>query len=211
MNAGVNNAYVTKFSPTGSSVVYSTYLGGNAIDSGNSLAVDLSGNAYVTGTTTSTSFPTLHAFQTAPKSAGSLTAFVSKLNPTGSALVYSTYIGGSTYEHPFHITVDLAGTASAIGVTFSADFPQKSAIEPTFGGAGNAFVVNFSTTGTLNYSTYLGGSGGDYGTAIYADPIYGGLWVGGYTFSTNFPITTNANQQTNKSASGGNGFFAKIQ
>ena len=115
---------MTKLNPTGSALVYSTYLGGSDTDAAFGIAVDTVGNAYVTGDTRSTNFPTtLGAFQTA---VGGFDAFVTKLNPTGSALVYSTYLGGSGVDDGHGIAVDAVGNAYVTGTTTSPNFPTTA-------------------------------------------------------------------------------------
>jgi len=180
-------------------LVYSTYLGGSGDDSGTSIAVDSSGNAYVTGYTSSIDFPTMNPLQpTYAGGSGSLDVFVAKLNSTGSALVYSTYLGGSNYDSGTSIAVDSSGNAYVTGYTYSTDFPTMNALQGTTAGSGDVFVAKLNPTGSaLVYSTYLGGSGIDYGYGIAADAS-GNAYVTGFTCSTNFP-TANAEQ----AASGG--------
>jgi hypothetical protein len=182
---GGNNAFIAKLDPTGSALVYSTYLGGNSGDFGNAIAVDASGNAYVTGETASTNFPTKNALQSA--SGGSLDAFVAKLDPTGSTLIYSTYLGGSGGDLGNGIAVDGAGNAYITGSTASPNFPTKNALQPALGGGSDAFIAKLDPTGSsLVYSTYLGGSSSDSGGGIAVDAS-GNAYVTGETFSTNFP------------------------
>jgi hypothetical protein len=150
-NAGrlVPDAFVTKLNPTGSALVYSTYLGGSDGDNGSGIVVDATGNAYVTGTTVSTNFPTTAgAFQTF--NAGRLDAFVTKLNPTGSALVYSTYLGSSGNDNGFGIAVDATGNAYVTGQTVaSTNFPTTlGAFQTTSGGGQDAFVTKLNPTGS---------------------------------------------------------------
>ena len=109
------NVFVAKLNPAGSALLYSTYLGGSSVDSGSGIAVDAAGNAYVTGTTESTNFPTAHAL--VPTFGGNVDAFVAKLNPAGSALVYSTYLGGSGGSSGGGIAVDASGNAYVTGST----------------------------------------------------------------------------------------------
>jgi len=187
------NAFVTKLDPTGSALVYSTYLGGSTYDTGTGIAVDADGNAYVTGNAGSANFPTtLGAFQ--PILGGSLDAFVTKLNPAGSALVYSTYLGGSGQENNGGIAVDAIGNAYVTGATQSANFPTTAgAFQTTFGGGG-PFVTKLDPTGSaLVYSTYLGNSAGASAIAVDAN---GNAYVTGGTYSTNFPTTAGAFQTT---------------
>ena len=181
---GGADAFVAKLNPAGSALVYSTYLGGSSIDKGTAIAVDASGNAYVTGSTFSTDFPTVSPLQ--PAAGGDGDAYVSKLNPTGSALVYSTYLGGSEGDQGFGIAVDAPGNAYVTGSTTSSDFPIVDQL-PTYGGNADAFVAKLNPTGSaLVYSTYLGGSGDDQGVGIAVDTS-GNAYVTGNTNSPNFP------------------------
>jgi len=195
---GISDAFVTKLNPAGSGLVYSTYLGGSGSEGGFGIAVDAGGNAYVTGHTGSTNFPTTTgAFQTS-FGGGGFDAFVTKLNSTGSALVYSTYLGSSGTDNGNGIAVDAAGNAYVTGDTTSANFPTTTgAFQTTFrGGFDDAFVTKLNSTGSaLVYSTYLGGSSTDNGTSIAVDAV-GNAYVTGGTFSTNFPTTTGAFQTT---------------
>jgi hypothetical protein len=212
------NAFVTKLNPTGTGLVYSTYLGGSAVESscngigdqGFGIAVDGSGNAYVTGTTCSTNFPvTTGAFQTAYNSQNKFgeSAFVTKLNTTGTALVYSTYLGGSADDGASGIAVDSLDFAYVTGSATSTNFPvtagvfQSTNFALTTSGWGDAFVTKLNTTGTaLVYSTYLGGTGyGAKGTGIAVDSS-GDAYVTGNAASTDFPITNGAFQTTNFAA-----------
>jgi hypothetical protein len=201
--APVSNAFVAKLNPAGSALVYSTYLGGSGIngtsgDAGYGIAADSSGNAYVTGETYSTDFPTANALQATHKGPGSSTAFVATLNSTGSALVYSTYLGGSGGEQGFGIAVDSAGNAYVTGVTGSTDFPTVNPLQATNNASeGTCFVARLNAAGSaLVYSTYLGGSESDSGTGIAVDSS-GNAYVTGRTDSGNFP-TANPIQATCK-------------
>jgi hypothetical protein len=202
------DAFVTKISPEGSALVYSTYLGGSNWDQGYGIAVDSAGNAYVTGLTESNDFPTTPgAFQTT--FGGYQDAFVAKLSPSGSALVYSTYLGGSSYDIGYGIAVDSAGNAYVTGLTQSTDFPTMNPLQPTYGGSDDVFVAKLNPTGSaLAYSTYLGGSGGDIGYGIAVDGA-GNAYVTGWT-SSNFPTTPGAFQTTCKSTYCDNAFVSKI-
>lgn len=187
------DAFVSAFNTTGT-FVYSTYLGGTGNDDGRGVAVDSSGNAHVTGFTSEGGFPiTVGAFQTMP--AGAQDAFVTKLNRTGSALVYSTYLGGSGNEVGFGIALDLSGNAYVTGYTPSLDFPvTNGAFQATLGGSFDAFVTGLSATGaSLVYSTYLGGAGDDFGNGVAVGPA-GNVHVVGITFADDFPTTTRAFQ-----------------
>jgi hypothetical protein len=187
---------------------YSTYLGGSNNDYGTALAMDSSGSAYLTGYTGSTNFPvTAGAFQTicGGGCAGSTyDAFVSKLDPTGSFLVYSTYLGGSGDDYGQGIALDASGDAYIVGQTLSATFPvTPGAFQTRCGGGsgktcpgGDIFITELNPEGNgLVYSTYLGGSGVDQGNAIALD-ANNDAYVTGFTQSTNFPVTPGAFQNT---------------
>ena len=190
---GSTTAFVSKLNAAGNGLAYSTYLGGSGDnDQANAIAVDTSGNAYVTGVTDSSNFPTTgSAFQkTYQGTIGS--AFVSKLNEAGNGLAYSTYLGGSDSAGNA-IAIDNAGAAYVTGAADSANFPTASPLQGVSGGAGDAFVSKLSPDGSaLTYSTYLGGAGGDTGSGIAVDSS-GDAVVAGQTNSPNFP-TTNAAQ-----------------
>jgi hypothetical protein len=197
---GTSDVVVTKFKPDGSGFEYSTFLGGSATDNAAGIAVDSSGNAYVTGQTDSSDFPTTTgAFQRNKPSTGFNTAaFVTKLSPSGSALVYSSFLGGSLSDTGTAIAVDSSGRASVTGLVNSKNFPVTfGAPQPTgdytFGIIGDAFVTTFAADGSsLVFSTYLGGKLLDQGTGIAVDPA-GNVYVVGYTTSSDFP-TVNALQ-----------------
>jgi hypothetical protein len=190
--AGSGDAFVTKLNTAGSALVYSTYVGGSVTNVGLSVAVDASGNAYITGTTGSPDFPvTPDAFQTTLS--GQENAFVTKLNAAGSALPYSTYLGGSGDDHGGGIGLDASGNAYVTGYTSSSDFPTTlGAFQTTFGGYIDVFVSKLNATGSaLLYSTYLGGAGADVGSGIAVDSA-GNAYVTGETPSSNFPTTPGA-------------------
>ena len=191
---GPYDVFVTKLNATGSALVYSTYLGGSGDEFGYGIAVDGAGNAYVTGWTTSTDFPTINPFQ--PTYGGNSDAFVAKINPAGSALVYSSYLGGSGNDGGDSIAVDSAGNVYVTGSASSTNFPTVSPLQPTYGGGNSdAFVAKINATGSaLVYSTYLGGSGDDLGLGIAVDSA-GNAYVTGGAGSTNFP-TKNPLQPT---------------
>jgi hypothetical protein len=194
------DVFVTKLSASGSSVVFSTYLGGSGDDHGTGIALDSSGNAYVTGYTDSDDFPVAHAFlpQYAGGNCGSATtpvpcheAFITKLNVTGSALAYSTFLGGTEQDLAGGIAVDSAGEATVVGSTSSADFPTTSgAFQGSFaGGTLDAFVTRLDASGSRAvFSTYLGGSAEDRGLGIALDPS-GNVYVTGSTASQDFPAS----------------------
>ncbi len=201
------DAFVTKLNAAGSALVYSTYLGGSAnTEQGYGIAVDAAGNAYVGGWTSSNNFPTTPgAFQTV--NSGSIyDAFVTKLNPAGSALAYSTLLGGTGDDRGRGIAVDATGNAYVTGWTYSIDFPTTPGAFQTVnqGTVWDGFITKLNAAGSaLVYSTYLGGSGisGDYGRAIAVDS-FGNAYVAGITDSNNFPTTPGHFQMT---ASGLNG------
>jgi len=201
------DAFVAKFNPVLSgtaSLLYSTYLGGNSKDDyGYGIAVDASGAAYMTGYTASSKnagFPLKNAYDSTL--GGTFDAFVLKLNPalSGTAsLLYSTYLGGRDNDYGYAIAVNAAGQAYVTGFTGSSDFPKLGAYDTTLGGIGDAFVakLNPSASGSasLLYSTYLGGSGGEYGNAIALDGS-GKVYVTGDTLSSDLQTTANAFIQT---------------
>ncbi|HYS17149.1 MAG TPA: SBBP repeat-containing protein [Candidatus Binatia bacterium] len=196
VSGGLRDAFVTKLNPTGSApLVYSTYLGGSGDDEGLAIAVDASGNAYVTGDTDSTNFPIMAgAFQTA-FGGGSFDAFVTQVAPTGATLTYSTYLGGNGDDQGAGVAVDASGNAYVTGSTGSTDFPTTAgAFRTASGGNGDAFVTTLAPTGsTLVFSTYLGGSGFDIGTGITVDAMSSpNAYVVGFTDSSDFPTTTGA-------------------
>jgi hypothetical protein len=200
-------AFVTKINPTGSALVYSTYLGGSGISHGLGIAADNAGQAYVTGYTLTTGFPTTSgAFQTLCRGKECAIygdAFVTKFNPTGSALVYSTYLGGFRQDQGNAIAVDSAGSVYVTGMTTSSNFPVDNPIQQKLVGGGNAFVSKLNPAGSaLAYSTYLGGVNsldavlpGDIGNGIAVDSE-GNAYVTGYTLASDFPTTPGAFQPT---------------
>lgn len=216
------DAFVFKLSPDGSRVVYSTYLGGSADDVAVGIAVDASGNAYVAGSTFSSNFPTVNAMQSSYGGQGasdyfrmsSGDAFVAKINPPGSALAFSTYLGGSDDDRAFAIAVDGAGNIHVAGNTASSNFPVTSdAAQKKLGGVGvvdtgdllaggyvlapvgmgDAFYAVFAPSGTLAYNTYLGGAADDLATGLAVDAA-GDAYLSGNTASTNFPLAGSSYQ-----------------
>lgn len=185
------DAFVTKISADGSTLIYSTYVGGNGEDSGNAIAVDASGDAFVAGGTGSSNFPNNGGYQTSLK--GSLDAFVFELNPAGTALTYSTYLGGSREDFASGIALQ-GGNAYVVGQTFSTDFPTNNPIQPNIAGASNGFVTELNSSGNaLVYSTYLGGGTSDFAAAVAVDSS-GNAYVTGATQNAAFPHTTGAFQ-----------------
>jgi hypothetical protein len=189
------DAFVSKLNPDGSSLLYSTYLGGSSEDLGLGIAVDASGSTYVTGSAESRDFPTTSgAFQTTSR--GFTDAFVSKLNAAGSALVYSTYLGGDGSDGGNAIAVDASGNAYVTGGTGSSNFPTTPGAFQTTGRNFDAFVTKLNVRGSAPlYSTYLGGSDNDQGSGIAVDAS-GNAFVTGYTVSSDFPTTPGTFQTT---------------
>ncbi|HJU05761.1 MAG TPA: tandem-95 repeat protein [Nitrospiraceae bacterium] len=200
------DAFVTKVNLTGTGLIYSRYLGGSTTDVGQAIAIDGSSNAYVTGATISANFPvTAGAFQTTPGSEFSK-GFVTKLDPTGANRVYSTYVRG--VSDLTDIVVDSGGRAAGTGQTRSTNFETRDPLQPMYSGQGDdavVLVLNFPGSG-LAFSSYLGGNGNDYGRGVAWDAA-GNLYVGGYTDSTNFPVTSGVVQPFNR---GGDAFVTKI-
>lgn len=201
------DAFVAKFDSSGQNLIYCTYLGGKGDDAAYALAVDGSGHAFVAGATASTNFPTVHAAHYGNFNGAAIhgvkdqaigrfptDAFVTELEADGSALLYSTYLGGSSSEAAYGITVDPAGNAFVTGFTYSSNFPTtpaavftKLACTNNFYWNANAFVSEIAPDGQINYSTYLGGSNFDVGLAIAYNN--GSVFVAGKTMSKNFPWT----------------------
>ena len=208
-SGGQPTGFVAKLNSGGTALVYSTYLGGSSVDKGEGIALDGSGNAYVTGNTSSPDFPTTSAaYQTTLP--GSQSAFVTKLSADGSALIYSTYLGGNSSDAGADITLDASGNAVVVGTTGSLNFPTTAgAVQRSLKGFTNAFVTKLSASGSsLGFSTYLGGSGGDHGTAVALDSL-GNTYVTGYTTSPDFPTTTSASEPTLRGSP--NAFVTKIK
>ena len=194
---GSSDGFVVKLNAAGSAVVYATYLGGAGPDIPSAIAVDSDGRVHVTGQTQSTNFPVVNALQAA-KSGLSLTwdVFVSMLDASGAALVYSTYLGGTLHERGNGIAVDAAGNAYVAGTTSSTDFPTLNARQPAYGGGiGDGFIAKVGPGGALLYATYLGGGDFDDLTAVAVTP-QGRAYVTGSTHSIDFP-SVNAQQAAN--------------
>jgi hypothetical protein len=189
-NGGSSDAFVAKLNAAGSALLYSTYLGGSIFDGGFGVAVDASGNAYVTGLA-NPGFPTTPgAFDTSQN--GAQDTFVTKLNADGSALLYSTYLGGTNFEEGNGVAVDAAGNGYVTGRTSSGDFPTTAgAFDEGFNGGGDVFVTKLNAAGSATlYSTYLGGSGFDRGDGVALDAA-GNAYVTGLVDS-GFPTTPGA-------------------
>lgn len=189
-NNGSDDVVITKLNPTGSALIYSTYIGGNLIDSADALAIDAEGNAYVTGFTRSANYPLKNAVQTQLKDPD---AFVTKLNAAGTDIVFSTFLGGLNLERGSGITTDAAGNCYVTGRSNSGDFPAKRSLRPPRG-LDDAFISKFNRDGALLFSTLLGGGANDYGFGVAADAS-NNVYVSGRATRT-FLITPGAFQQT---------------
>ncbi len=201
------DVFVTKLSADGSMLLYSTYLGGNGEDAGTGITVDSTGSVYIAGTTYSTDFPTTPGALDTTLSGGR-DAFVAKLNAAGDDLLYSTYLGGNSWDYGFCIAINDTGNAYVGGFTHGS-FPITSgAAQTTFGGSGDGFATKLSPDGsTLLYSTYLGGYSWEAIDGIAIDNA-GNAYLASHTHSTDFPTTPGAwdrvcdNCQTNVSTDG---------
>ncbi|MCE7737712.1 MAG: hypothetical protein GPJ54_22665, partial [Candidatus Heimdallarchaeota archaeon] len=192
------DAFIVKLNATGNGLVYSTFLGGNGQDYGQGIVIDSSGNVYVAGYTSSTNFPTTIGAYDETKSSN-LDVFVTKLNANGDDLIYSTYLGEFSSEIANAIVVDSSGNAYVTGYTSSTDFPTTpGAYDETHNGVNDVFVFKLNSTGNgLVYSTFLGGSGSDYGNDITIDNS-GNAYVTGRTDNDtiDFPTTSGAYDET---------------
>ncbi len=194
------DAFITELGPSGSNLVYSTYLGGQGDDYGMGIAVDSSGSAYVTGFTSGSNFPITSGAYEPSFGGGPYDAFVAKISPGGTSLVYSTFLGGSGEDRASAIAVDSSGDAYVTGQTNSTNFPTANPFQAAYAGGScgcfDAFIAKLNPTGSaLVYSTYLGGTGGDYGDAIAVDAS-DEAFIAGWTTSTDFPVTSDAYQKT---------------
>ncbi|MFX0064440.1 MAG: SBBP repeat-containing protein [Candidatus Hermodarchaeota archaeon] len=186
-NGVYNDAFVTKLNATGNGLIFSTYLGGTNRDCCHTIRVDAAGNSYITGYTESTDFPTKNAYNNT--NAGGRDAFVTKLNATGTGLVFSTYLGGILDDYGYGVAIDTEGNSYIVGATSSSDFPTKNAYNSTHaGGQFDAFVTKLNNTGNgLVFSTFLGGTSHDNGIEIALDAT-GNIYIVGDTVSDNFPM-----------------------
>ncbi len=200
------DAFVTKLNAEGSALLYSTYLGGRGGDYGYGLAIDDTGSAYITGLTTSTDFPvSAGAFETTGGGT-SVDAFVTKLDPTGSRALYSTYLGGLGTEAGLDIAVDTSGNAYITGYAYGGGLPVADPVQAANAGFYDAFVAELNAAGTaLSFSSYFGGSGNEKAQAVAVDSA-GNIYLAGTTFSPDLPVTSGATQPVY----GGGGFDAFV-
>lgn len=204
-NQGSFDAFVTKLSADGSTLLYSTYVGGTSSDSGNGIAVNSSGSVYVAGGTASSDFPVTSGVVQSTFKAGGLDAFVFELSATGGTLVYSTYLGGTGLDVANGLAIDSTGDSYVVGYTESGDFPTHNPIQSGLVGVSNGFVAKLNSSGNaFVYSTFLGGGSNDFASAVAADSS-GNAFVTGGTQNAAFPTTTGAFQTTCGTAANCNG------
>ncbi len=193
---GYFDAFIIKLNSTGSDLVYSTFIGGNIDDRGQSIAIDASGNAYITGYTQSTNYPTTSgAYQTAIGGFGHFDAFVTKLNSTGSSLVYSTYIGGREDDYGRSIAIDASENAYITGNAYSSNYPATiGAYQTKLDGINSYFITKLNSSGSaLVYSTFIGGTWDDQVASIAID-ANGNAYITGWTKNSRYPTTSGAYQ-----------------
>jgi hypothetical protein len=205
-NGGNADVFVTKLNPSGTGIVYSTFLGGSDSDSANGIAVDAGGHAYVTGATVSADYPTTPgAYDTTPN--GDFDVFVTKLDPSGSALAYSTLLGGTGFETAASVAVDEGGRAYVTG-SAGAGYPVTAGAFDSTADGGDAFVTELDATGSsLAYSTFLGGTNFESGDGIAVDSQHS-AYATGFTHSSDYPTTPGAFDRT---SSDGEAFVTKVE
>lgn len=204
------DAFVAKINPTGAALLYASYLGGNGVDYGYDIAVDGSGQAYVTGLTLSTNFPTTPGALATGYGGGFSDGYAVKVAADGSALTYATYLGGSADETGFGLAVDSAGSAYVVGYTSSPNFPITPGAWDTSMAVADAFVLKLNPTGTaLLYGTFVGGSQAEGGRAIALDNT-GSAYITGRTNSPDFPVTPDAFDTTYKAGGSNTAFVARL-
>jgi hypothetical protein len=182
---GATDAFITKLTPSGSGLVFSTYFGGTSHDYSFDIGLDAANNIHICGYTASIDFPTLNPVQAVKKSGNE--GFLTKLNSSATAIVYSTYLGGNGADYANGLTLDTAGNVYVLGDTAAADFPVRNAVQPTRGGGIDGFVAKFTPSGSMSFATYVGGSGSDAIRSAYIDPA-GNIYATGETTSTNLPV-----------------------
>jgi len=207
-----SDAFVTKLNSSGNALMFSSLLGGSRDDNGNGIAVDGTGNIYVVGQTNSTNFPAVNAIQSAPGATETcINGFVSKINPAGPGYVFSTYLGGARCDIAYSVAADASGNTYVTGQTSSDDFPTLNAFQANKAGdqfSSDAFVTKFTSTGSLSYSTYIGGNSSDSGRAIAVDSSEN-AYITGTTGSSNYP-TLNPIQPANPADFLGDAFVTKF-
>ena len=184
-NRGGVDAFMFKLNAAGNTLLEATYFGGRGDDRASGIAVDPSGQIYITGSTASNNFPLSAAIRSTL--GGTRDAFVVKLTALGNALVYSTYLGGSGYDAATAIAVDAAGNAFVAGDTQSTDLPLVSSVQAVLGGKTDAFVTKLTPAGAIAFSTYLGGNNDEHAGGVAVDS-FGNIYVAGGTLSVNFPL-----------------------
>ena len=201
------DAFITKFDPTGA-LVWSTLLGGSGSDYIQGITLDSSGNIVVAGYTTSSNFPVKNALQPTNPS-GNEMGFVTKLNTTGTAIIWSTYLGGTTNSNIINaVALDGNNDVCVTGYTYATDFPLKNPGQATLSSAPDAFCTKILPDGSgLIFSSYLGGNNTDVGTAIACDTS-ANTYIAGYTYSTNFPTTAGVWSRVNQGSA--DGFVTKV-
>ena len=191
-SGGAQDAFVTELNSSGSALLYSTFLGGSNTDQASGIAVDGNGNAIISGYTYSTDFPTTAGAFDTSQDGGTQDAFITRLNASGSALLYSTFLGGSGNEMGYQVGLDSSGNAYVSGYTSSSDFPTTSGAYDTSynGGTSDAFISKLNSSGSaLLYSTFLGGAGSEYALGLFVD-LYRHVYLTGTTDSADFPTTS---------------------
>lgn len=186
-NGGAYDVFAFRLTSDGASLSYSTFVGGSSTDKAYSLAIDSSNNIYVAGETTSTDLPVVNAYSDTINESGD--CFVFKLDESGGTILYSTFVGGSDYEYAWSIAVDSTGNTFVVGGSASIDFPTVNAYDSTYNdGSRDCVLFKLSPEGnSLLYSTYIGGSEGDYGYSVALDED-GGVFLCGQTASDDFPV-----------------------
>jgi len=204
---GSFDVFITKLNPDATEILYSTYLGGSVRDGGwQDLTVDDSGNIFIAGSTDSNNFPLLDSLF--PKNGG-LDAFLTKIDPTGSILLFSTLIGGSSDERIFDVILDSSNNVLIAGKTWSSNYPILNALQPNFGGVTEIFLSRFSLDDgeyTLDTSTYYGGNHEDRPKEMILDS-QGYLYMTGDTGSTNFPTVNGYQDSIGEGFVNGRDFF----
>jgi hypothetical protein len=190
---GDDDGYITKLNSTGSTLIYSTYIGGSAYDCAIAIIVDLEGNSIITGNTYSTNYPTTMGAYNVGYNGGSTDIILTKMNKGGSAFVFSTYMGGSQDENSFNLVTDSYGNYFITGNTNSSDFPVTNSVyDKIFNGIFDIFLSGVNYNGSaLIHSTFIGGSDYDCGTYLSSDNN-GDFYIAGSTSSTDYPTTIGA-------------------